>query len=56
MNFAWAIRNYFVLASCQGGDCPEKKTGIYLVILSSIIMLAAALFPDVKLPDQNKKQ
>jgi hypothetical protein len=56
MNFAWAIRNYFVLAACQGGDCPEKKTGIYLVILSSVLMLAAALFPDIKLSDQNKKQ
>ena len=56
MNFAWAIRNYFVIAACQGGDCPEKKTGIYLVVLSSVLMLAAALFPDVKLSDQNKKQ
>ena len=56
MNFAWALRNYFVLTACQGGDCPEKKAGIYLVVLASVLMLAAALFPDIKLPDQNKKQ
>lgn len=50
MNFAWALRNYFVIPSCEAGECPEKQTGIYLIALSSIIMLVAALFPDMKLP------
>jgi hypothetical protein len=46
VNFAWGVRNYFVIAACSGGDCPEKKTGLYLTIIASVIMLLAALFPD----------
>lgn len=56
MNFAWAVRNYFVITACEGGVCPVKKTGIYLVVLASVLMLVAALFPDMKLPEQKKKR
>lgn len=45
---AWCIRNYFLLSTCSGGECPQKKLAIYLVLLSSVIMLLAALFPDVR--------
>lgn len=47
LNAAWAFRNFFVIAACQGGECPEKKIGIYLVIISSLLMLISALFPDI---------
>lgn len=49
-NIAWAIRNYFLLTTCQGGDCPVKQTGLYLVLLASFIMLLSALFPGMQLP------
>ena len=52
LNMAWAIRNFLVLTMCRGGDCPEKKPAIFLVLATSIVMLIAALFPDIKL---NKK-
>ncbi len=39
-NLAWSIRNYLLVTSCEAGDCPEKRTGIYLVlILSGLILL-----------------
>ncbi len=50
LNIAWAVRNYFILSSCQGGECPEKQTGLYLTLLASAIMFITALFPDMKLP------
>jgi hypothetical protein len=57
MNMAWAVRNYFIISTCRGGECPEKHNGIYLMLLASIVMLLSALFPDIKLPQQeNKKQ
>lgn len=56
LNIAWAIRNFFVIAACQGGECPEKKTGLYFVLFASIIMLITTFFPDMKLiDDKNKK-
>lgn len=49
LNIAWAIRNFFVIASCQGGECPVKQAGLWLVLLASVIMLVSALFPDMEL-------
>jgi hypothetical protein len=56
LNLGWAIRNYFIISACQGGDCPVKKTGIYLMLLASILMLVSALFPDMKLPEKKNSQ
>jgi len=54
MNFAWALRNYFTIAACEGGDCPVKKAGIYMMLLSSVLMMVIAVFPDLKLPGNKK--
>lgn len=54
LNLAWAIRNYFLISICQMGECPVKQTAIYLLIPASVLMLAAALFPDMKGQTKNK--
>ena len=56
MNLAWAVRNYFIISACRGGDCPEKHNGIYLIFLASLLMLVSALFPDIKIPQQKKEE
>jgi hypothetical protein len=55
LNLGWAIRNYFIISACQGGECPVKKTGIYLMLLASVLMLVAALFPDMKIPEEKRE-
>jgi len=52
LNIAWAVRNYLLISACSGGECPEKKTALYIVLISSIVMLLAALTPKVKLEKQ----
>jgi len=52
LNTAWAVRNYFIISACAGGECPEKKAALYIVLASSILMLVAALFPDMKLQEK----
>jgi hypothetical protein len=54
INLGWAVRNFFIIASCQGGECPEKKGGIYFMLLASILMLISSMFPDMKLPEEKK--
>ncbi|HEU4576120.1 MAG TPA: hypothetical protein VFS36_14045 [Chitinophagaceae bacterium] len=54
LNIAWAIRNYIIISACQMGECPEKQSGIYLIVLASALMLLAAVFPDVKLKEEIK--
>lgn len=55
LNLSWALRNYFIISACRGGDCPEKQTGIYLLLLASLLMLISSLFPDIKLNEQKIK-
>jgi len=50
LNIGWAVRNYFLISACAGGECPEKKAGLYILLISSFVMLIAALLPKIKLP------
>lgn len=52
LNIAWSIRNFIMIAVCQGGECPVKKEGLFLSLAASIVMLVSALFPDTKLTPQ----
>ncbi|MEO5945607.1 MAG: hypothetical protein ABIP79_02235 [Chitinophagaceae bacterium] len=55
LNMAWAIRNFFVIAACQGGECPEKKIGLYLASFASVVMLITTVFPDMKIISNKNK-
>jgi hypothetical protein len=48
INFAWAIRNYILLATCYMGECPEKRYGLYLELLLCIGILIFTFLPDLK--------
>jgi hypothetical protein len=48
-NIAWSIRNYVLISMCRGGECPERKFGLYLLMLSAVIIMLASLFPDIKI-------
>lgn len=52
LNLAWAFRNYILISACGMGECPEKKIAIYLLIPLAAVMLAAALFPDIKIAEK----
>ena len=51
LNFAWSIRNFLVITHCELGECPEKRLGIYGIIILSLFMLLMALFPKMDIPD-----
>jgi hypothetical protein len=52
----YAIKSYILFTSCYNAYCPEKKLGIYLMLASTIVMLLASIFPDLKLkPSENKQ-
>src|SRR6478672_4519609 len=53
LNIGWAARNYLIISACSGGECPEKKTALYIVLISSLVMLVAALFPKMELSSGN---
>ncbi|MEO8405554.1 MAG: hypothetical protein ABI480_13195 [Chitinophagaceae bacterium] len=55
LNLAWALRNYFFISACMGGECPEKQPPIFLLLVATIVMLISALFPDIYLNTNEKK-
>ena len=52
INLAWAARNYFVLTICAAGECPVSQTGLWLMMIASVLMLLSSFFPDIELPQQ----
>lgn len=46
---AYAITCYIRFGSCYNNLCPERLSGLYLMLTSAIIVLIAAMFPKGKL-------
>jgi hypothetical protein len=47
-NAAWALRNFLVLPVCQMGECPVRRTGLYILFLSSIALFFTGLIAPAK--------
>jgi hypothetical protein len=54
---AFVIRTYILYTGCYGGICPDKRAGIFLLLLASVAVVIAALIPDlpVKQEEPNEK-
>ncbi|MBL7751514.1 MAG: hypothetical protein JNN29_09015 [Chitinophagaceae bacterium] len=52
LNTGWALRNFLLIPACSGGICPDREIGLYLMAFSSLAMLVAGLFPQMKLPGE----
>lgn len=48
---AFAIKSFILFSGCYRGICPEKKAGLWLMLVSSILMLIMAVIPDTKLKE-----
>src|SRR5262245_2728294 len=49
VNFAYALKTFLLFSSCYRGYCPERKIGLWLMIISATILLIAAMLPDMKI-------
>ena len=54
-NIAWAVRNYIILSRCYGGDCPEKKLGLYLLLAAAALMLLMSFLPGMQLTEEKQE-
>jgi hypothetical protein len=52
---SYAIRSYIVFSGCYRGICPDKKAGLWIMLLSAILMMVMSLFPDMKLKEEGIK-
>ena len=49
LNIAYLIKTYILFTSCYNTICPTVKYGFILVILSSLFIIMAAIFPKSKI-------
>jgi hypothetical protein len=49
LNIAYLIKTYILFTSCYNTICPEVKYGFFLVMLSSLAIILAAIFPKSKI-------
>lgn len=53
---SYAIKSFIVFSGCYRGICPDKLAGLWIMLLSAVVIMLMALFPDVKLKEEGKKQ
>ncbi len=54
LGVGYTIKTYVLFTSCYNAYCPEKKVGIFIMMISMIILLGAAAFPDLELEQEEK--
>ena len=52
---AFAVKSFILFSGCYSGTCPEKKTGLWLMLLSALVILLAVIFPEMKLKQREIK-
>ncbi|MEO6328786.1 MAG: hypothetical protein ABIO55_07635 [Ginsengibacter sp.] len=51
----YAIKTYILFTSCYNTFCPEKKIGIYLMMIGCFLILIVAVLPDMKIDNKKKE-
>ena len=52
LTLAYAIKSFILFGSCYNNYCPEKLFGLYLMLGSAVVMLVAAVFPNVRVAEK----
>ena len=45
----YAIKSFVLFSSCYNTICPEKKMGLFIMLIAVTVMLLGAVFPDMKI-------
>ena len=53
---AYAFKTYILYTSCYNAYCPEKKAGIYLLVICNLMVLLAVVFPDIRINNRSKNE
>ncbi|RXK62216.1 hypothetical protein ESA94_04180 [Lacibacter luteus] len=52
INFAWALRNLFLLSTCRNGECPQTTAWLYIYFGASLVVLVMTVLPDMKVVEK----
>lgn len=49
LNIGYLVKTYILFTSCYNAYCPEKKIGLFVLIISCVLLIIVSLFPEVQL-------
>ena len=52
LTLAFSIKCFILYTACYRGICPDKRIGIFLILLASILMIGAAVLPNTRLKNE----
>ncbi len=55
-NLGYLIRTYILFTTCYHAFCPQKQYGIFLLILSSMVLMVVSFFPDLVVKEDGASQ
>ena len=47
LTVGYTIKTYILFSSCYNNYCPETEPGIYVMLVASVLMLTASIFPQL---------
>ncbi len=53
VNLALAIKNSILFTFCREGICPEKRAGIFLLVITCALIQAMTFFPKMTITEKN---
>jgi hypothetical protein len=51
---AYGIKTFILYTGCYNGICPVKQPGIWIMLISSVLIMIMAVLPDTKPPAPRK--
>lgn len=49
INFAWSIRNYLLVTTCFFGECPQKLSALYFLVVTCFSAMLMTFFPKMEI-------
>ena len=56
LNVAYAIKNFLLFGACYRGYCPEKRVGLYLMLIATIVLFITTFLPEGKVSKVTERQ
>ncbi|HMH24901.1 MAG TPA: hypothetical protein VK563_24165 [Puia sp.] len=49
---AFSIKSFILFTACYKGICPDRREGVFLILIAPVIMILCAILPDIKLREK----
>ncbi len=51
LNIGYLIKTYVLFTTCYAAECPKKEYGLYLLMLSCILLAIVSVLPNLKIQE-----